>query len=98
MQKEKNRAGVGRESVPHPFPRYRASYFRGRPYYLRAWRRLATLHPFRNASREEYFCKRYFRTHLDRRKRIFFENDDVLVPDPTPDKKCLLPHWLFLDF
>lgn len=106
MQKEKNRAGVGRESVPHPLsqiPRFLFPlglfYFRGRPYYLRAWRRLATLHPFRNASREEYFCKRYFPYSSGQTKTdFFFENDDVLVPDPTPDKKCLLPPWLFLDF
>lgn len=105
MQKEKNRAGVGRERMPHPLsqiPRFLFSldlfYFRGRSYYLRAWRRLATLHVFRNASREEHFCKRYFPYSCGRTKTDFFENGDVLVSDLAPDKKCLQPPWLFLDF
>lgn len=92
MQKEKNRAGVGRERVPRPLsqiPRVLFShglfYFHGRPYSLRAWHRLPTLHLFRNASREEYFCKRYFPYSSGQTKTDFLENDDVLVSDLAPD-------------
>ena len=77
-KRKKPRGCWERECAPplSQIPRFLFSlglfYFRGRPYYLRAWRRLATLHPFRNASREEYFCKRYFPYSSGQTKTDFF--------------------------
>jgi len=95
MQKNKqtNHAGAAgeKEGAPPPFPETARLTFADVPTIREPGAGYRHCIFSETPPEKNIFVNVISRTHVDRRKRIFFENDDVLVSDLAPDKKSLLP-------